>query len=382
MDNTSCIFSYNSRGLNITKQDAIQTLLSISGNSLPIICNQENFLLEANEYKIRQCLPDHILFKPAIKEGLNGRPKNGMFIAVPSCLKEKVEDVSPPPLRIQSALIETQHCKIMLINTYFPQDPRCADFDETEVTLMLSDIRNVLNKYEFDQLIWTGDINADFKRSTRFVLIIENFIWELDICKSWDKYQIDNTHATEINGDTRISTIDHFFWNSALNDSVTDAGVLHLPNNLSDHSPIFCKMKNNKVAKRTHLNRLGPTKKNPCWKKAMESQKLDYRDELCRKLQDLNIPLSITNCHDVLCKNELHKSATDELILDILLSIETSANAHIPKPKVNSSQHKPNIPNWKNEIEPFKDDAIFWHSIWLSAGKPLNCQLHSVIKRT
>ena len=38
-------------------------------------------------------------------------------------------------------------------NTYFPQDPRCADFDETEITLMLSDIRNVMNKYEFDQLI-------------------------------------------------------------------------------------------------------------------------------------------------------------------------------------------------------------------------------------
>ena len=70
-----------------------------------------------------------------------------MFIAVPSCLKEKVEDVSPPSPRIQSALIKTQHCKIMLINTYFPQDPRCADFDKTEVTLMLSDIRNVMNKY-------------------------------------------------------------------------------------------------------------------------------------------------------------------------------------------------------------------------------------------
>ena len=166
MDNTLCIFSYNSRGFNITKQDDIQTLLSISGNSLPIICNQENFLLEANEYKIRQCLPDlHILFKSAIKEGHNGRPKNDMFIAVPSCLKEKFEDVPPRP-RIQSALIETQHCKIMLINTYVPQDPRCAYFDETEVTLMLSDIRNVMNKYAFDQLIWTGDIHADFKRST------------------------------------------------------------------------------------------------------------------------------------------------------------------------------------------------------------------------
>ena len=92
---------------------------------------------------------------------------------------------------------------------------------------------------------------------------------------------------------------------------------------------------------------------NPCWKKATESQKLDYRDELCRELQDINIPLYITNCHDVLCKNELHKSPTDELMLDILLSIGKSANAHIPKPKVNSSQHKPNIPNWKYFGTPF-----------------------------
>ena len=91
MDNNLCIFSYNSRGFNTAKQETIQTFLSISGNSSPIICNQESFLLKANEYMIRQCLPDHqILFKPATKEGLHGRPKNGMFIAVPSCLKEKV----------------------------------------------------------------------------------------------------------------------------------------------------------------------------------------------------------------------------------------------------------------------------------------------------
>ena len=57
----------------------------------------------------------------------------------------------------------------MLINTYFPQHPRCADFDESEVTFMLSDIRNLMNNYEFDQLIWTGGINADSKRYTRFV---------------------------------------------------------------------------------------------------------------------------------------------------------------------------------------------------------------------
>ena len=160
MDNSLSIFSYNSRDFNTTTQDTIQTL-SISGSSLPIICNQENFLLKVNEYKIRQCLPDHhILLK-----FLNLLPNRilmvdqKMFIAVHSCLKEKVEYVSPLPPRIQIALIETQNCKIILINTYFPRDP---------ISLMLSDIRNIMNKYESDRLIWTGDINADFKRSTRF----------------------------------------------------------------------------------------------------------------------------------------------------------------------------------------------------------------------
>ena len=73
-------------------------------------------------------------------------------------------------------------------------------------------------------------------------------------------------------------------------------------------------MKNNKVAKRTRLNRLGPTTKNPCWKKATESQKFDFVMNCagnCKAFMErgifINIPLSITNCHDVLCKNELHR---------------------------------------------------------------------------
>ena len=138
-----CIFSYNSRGFDSTKQDIVKTLQSLAGNCLPIICNQENFLLKANEYVIKRTLPDyHVIFKPASKEGLTGRPKNGMFVAVPDCLKDKIKDLSPASSRIQCILIDTDHCKVMLLNTYFPTDPRCANFDETEINLLLLDIPN------------------------------------------------------------------------------------------------------------------------------------------------------------------------------------------------------------------------------------------------
>ena len=101
-----CIFSYNSRGFNSSKQEFLKALTT-AGDSLPVICNQENFLLKANEYFARNALPNHhIYFNPATKENLNGRPKNGMFVVVPELLKELVKDVSPPSKRMQGLLFK------------------------------------------------------------------------------------------------------------------------------------------------------------------------------------------------------------------------------------------------------------------------------------
>ena len=83
-----CIFSYNSRGFHEDNQAVCKDLPKIAGNKFSIICNQENFLLEGNEYKIEQYLPDHhIYFKPATKVGLTGRPKNGILLRYRSTLK-------------------------------------------------------------------------------------------------------------------------------------------------------------------------------------------------------------------------------------------------------------------------------------------------------
>ena len=125
MDDKLCTFSYNSRGFNADKQLFFLKLLMTSGSSTTILCNQENFLLKANGYIIKQALPDHhILFKPAEKEYLEGRPKNGMFIAIPDVMKENVTDISPSHWRIQEALIKKKNSKIMIINSHFPQDSK------------------------------------------------------------------------------------------------------------------------------------------------------------------------------------------------------------------------------------------------------------------
>ena len=91
-----CVFSYNSRGFSIDKQQLCKTLMLNSETYFPILCNQENFLLYGNRFKVKQCLPHaRIIFKKAVKELNEGRPKNGMFIAIPGEIKECVDTCRP-----------------------------------------------------------------------------------------------------------------------------------------------------------------------------------------------------------------------------------------------------------------------------------------------
>ena len=43
---------------------------------------------------------------------------------------------------------------------------------------------------------------------------------------------------------------------------------------------------------------------------------------------------------------------------------------------------KHGITKWRGEIVPFRDKALFWHSVWQSAGRPLNTELHKIMKKT
>ena len=155
-----------------------------------------------------------LVFKPATKEGFGGIPKNGMFIPIPLCLKYNVEDVSPKSNCVQSIIIKNDLIKTLLINTYLPTDPRKEDFDEAELLLLLSDIARVIDENSFDQVIWAGDINADFRRNSRFLNMVDEFVTDKGMKKSWDKFTVDFTHTSERDGVTHTSIIDHFFWKS------------------------------------------------------------------------------------------------------------------------------------------------------------------------
>ena len=107
-------------------------------------------------------------------------------------------------------------------------------------------INDVINANDFDNVVWAGDINADFVQQSKFTSIIENFISENTLVKSWDKYKIDFSHSYMTWEDqSYTSNIDDFFWSEHTSSNIENADVLHLPGNTSNHCPIYCSLKNN-----------------------------------------------------------------------------------------------------------------------------------------
>ena len=353
----------------------------------PILCNQENFLLKANSYKVTQCFPDaKVIFKEAIKESFEGRPKNGMFVVIPNELKAMAEDVSPHHWRVQAVMM-TLSTKVLIINSYFPTDPRVNDFDSTDLDSTLSAIKGVISENVFDSVIWCGDINADFERNTRFTTTVDEFVAENSFEDAWKKFQIDYTHVFETDGRTYTSTLDRFFWNENSSSCVKEADVLHLLSNTSDHCPVYCKlevggmgMTNIKEStRRGHRNNI------PSWKKATPEQREDYRVRLEDQLKRIEVPVTTHACSNVHCKDAGHTTETDHYLIDILESVRSTAERCLPSNKrtnPDSTKKKKPIPNWKVGVQPFKDTAMFWHSVWISAGKPINTALHNVMRRS
>ena len=69
-----------------------------------------------------------------------------MYIAVPDSISSgNVLDVSPKYWRIQAILIRTMDTRLLLINSYFPQDMKTIDYRDSGLEEILAKIRDILS---------------------------------------------------------------------------------------------------------------------------------------------------------------------------------------------------------------------------------------------
>ena len=269
-----------------------------------------------------------------------------------------------------------------MINSYFPVDQKTLNNDDlAELVITLQHIEEIIQKQQFSSFLLCGDINCDFLRNTNHVNKISDFISEKGLHTAWDSYEIDFTHIQENNNVVHTSTLDHFFWDQAFENQVIDAGVIHSFENSSDHCPVFCNVRIDACETKDVRNFSRPIRPN--WKRSTEEEKTTFKNTLADKLDNISLPQSLLCCRDLHCKDSSHLQDCDLLISNVLSLVNDVAESTLHVPKLKSGvKGRKHIPNWSEQVKPYKEKAFFWSQVWKSAGSPINTVLHNVMKHS
>ena len=173
------ITSYNSTGFSLGTVKFIETLLSFSN----IICLQEHFLQDAgdrkhsNTNKIRKSVPNHDMFiNPEYKADnrvSRGRAKGGLATIWHPGLTKYVSKIKCDNFRFLGTQFSFPSGGLLIINSYFPCDPRTLAFDDSEILATLSDITNMIEAASCQNVLIAGDLNCHFARNGIFTNIVQ-----------------------------------------------------------------------------------------------------------------------------------------------------------------------------------------------------------------
>ena len=376
------LISYNSTGLDMAKVKWINDLMETFDVDLLQIQEHFKAIKSVDNYFKKNFTDFDSFVMPAIRDNENhaGRPKGGLTQFVKKGGKFKKERISSSSWRVQCQVLHVENYKLLWMNIYMPTDPQTMQLNETELVDTLAEIEKIIEKTKFHDVICGGDYNYDQNRTSRFCSIINEFLEKHGLVSVWSKFPADFTY--QHNNLISFSTIDHFFVTERFLDNCVDASPIHLGDNRSNHSPIMLKVKLPDATIPQKPEKV--IKRKPDWNNASDDDKDEYHDVLHEKLLDLPVPESLS-CSNCLCKDPEHSKERDNFIIDNLNMVIESTFECLPVKTIvtNGNKKKPTtLPGWNEHVKPYKDDSLFWHSVWLSAGRPTSGGLFTVMKWT
>ncbi len=146
--------------------------------------------------------------------------------------------------------------------------------------------------------------------------------------------------------------------------------------NLSPHQPVLlcaeakCPYRNIKV---------GHDRDKPkySWQKANAIHIASYRETVQRYIKEIHIDDEFRTCVQKGCNYARHLKHIDELCEAIITSCVKACEESIPCVK-----KKKGIPKWNEVAQPYRDTALFWHSIWVSCRKPNKGVVFEIRRKT
>ena len=98
-----------------------------------------------------------------------GRGKGGLVTMWKKPLTESVSN-----FRLQATKFTFPNSSILIINAYFPCDPKIDDFNDSDILTALSDIQLLIRQSNCSDILIAGDLNCHFSRQTRFTNLVRD----------------------------------------------------------------------------------------------------------------------------------------------------------------------------------------------------------------
>ena len=307
-----------------------------------------------------------------------GRPYGGVAILYKKSIANSIKKVDTNGNRICAVILNSKDGSndVLFVNVYMPCDTysntRCSDsFLDT-----IDDIELVISKYPNAKLILGGDWNTDPSRSNAQTRVFTEFISRNNLCICWNSSVAmqDFTYVNHSLG--HKSCLDHFVVSESVLNDIRACSVLASPLNASNHNTIHLSFKCDFNALNTSDRQFDSNK--IAWHKVTDNDIDEYKNSLDSLIDKIQLPNDVIYCNDVNCKCKTHMTQIDELCYNLVEACLVAGNECFPK----VSPPGKCLPGWNEHVKPFRQDALFWHAVWVSSGRPSVGVLASIMRNT
>ena len=361
--------TYNSTGLAMEKQQFINDM--IESYAPDVIFMQETWLLNTRINSVLSNIHDNYMANGVSAvpddELLVGRPYGGVAIMWKRSLARVAAFKRVPGTNRACALeLKLDNQKFLLVNMYMPVDNHRKHHVDGPFLDTMDCLELFMEGSLSDNIIVGGDMNLDLNRGNAHDIYFKDFMERYDLINTFNLPNADvgYTYYDIENGGR--SCIDHLNVHRSLCGVVKAVSRCDLALNPSKHLPVLVDL-DISYDTEVRVNREESQAPLPIsWCKVNDKHIMDYHQRQNSYLKNIK-QYEILKCRDTLCKSQNHQKEIDDMCADL---IDCCLKSDCAFPRI--QKKKVRRPRWTEEVKPYRDDALWWHNLWIHNGRPSN----------
>ena len=363
------LVTYNSHGLGAGRVEYINSLV----DKYDFVFLQEHWL---HEEEIDQVFSNRFPNCKAhavsgMERGIliRGRPYGGIAILWKQSIKHSVTASSVISRRFCAIVVEFENMKILMCSVYMPGDENAIEYEET-----LQEINRLFVYHDVDRIIIGGDFNVDWSRTHLDTTNqLELFVRSESLRLITDHGEIDFTYESKINNSK--SVLDHFFVTENMLSEVSELGVNHDVDNVSDHSPVFVEF--DLRVDHGYGEEVYQPQNMTNWNKLTPDHIAEYKVKLDGILKNR---VNNVHCNRLKCND--HGNQIEVLHDEIIDACITTAEECFPRTVGQRPKSEKRLPGWNENFRELRERAILWHNIWKAGGSQRQGLVFEIRKTT